>query len=404
MEFRYIAATTTGVMRRGTLEAASREEAAQRLRQRNLSVLAITGRTGRLINQSMGDFGLARVSALDKVLFTRHLALMLRAGLSLVEALDTIQSQTPSKKLKQVVKQLIQDVSNGKTLADAMSRHHRVFSMIFIGMVRIGESSGTLEENLDYIAGELEKDYELKRKVRSALLYPTVVLSATIVIGTGLSIFILPRLVQLFSTFRVALPPITVVFLNIATFLVRYGWYVLGAVVVLAVLFRVALLTARVRRLVDRSYLRLPIIKNLIRNAYLARITRIVSILLKSGITINESIDITARAIENSVYRDQLERAQSGVQKGQTLSSLLDDVRYFPTMASRMIGVGERTGKLDESLRYLAAFYEDEVDNATKNLATVLEPALLLFIGVVLGFLAIAIISPIYQFTGSLQP
>ncbi len=404
MEFRYIAATQSGVTRRGTLQAASRDEVVQWLRQRNLSVLSVMGRKGGLLSSGQSAGSLGRVSQLDKVLFIRHVAIMLRAGLSLVEALTIVQEQTNSKKMKWVIGQLIKDVSNGKTLSRALSRHGRVFSSIVIGMVGVGESSGTLEENLDYIGNELEKDYELRRKVRSALLYPVIVLSATVLLGIGLSIFILPRLVQLFSTFRVELPKVTAIFLSIATFLVDYGWYVLGALAALIFLWRITLRLPSVQHAMDYLYLRLPVFSRLIANAQLARITRILSLLLKSGVTINESLAITAGAIENSVYRVQLAAAKEGVQKGKTLASMLSDEKYFPKMASRMVGVGERTGKLDESLGYLAAFYEDEVDAATKNLSTILEPALLLFIGVVLGFLAVAIISPIYQFTGSLEP
>ncbi len=354
------------------------------------------------MTESVGAFG--RVSSVDKLLFIRHLAIMLRSGLSLGEALQIVAEQTNSKRLQSIIGQLIRDVSNGMTLADAMRRHTRIFTSIMTGMIDVGESSGTLEENLDYIGTELEKDYELRRKIRSAMLYPIIVLSATLVLGIGLSIFILPRLVQLFSTFRVELPAITSVFLSIANFLITYGWYLVGGLAVLIIAWRATARLEPVRRVLDHIYIRLPIFSHLIINAQLARITRILSLLLKSGITINESLAITGNAVENLLYRDELSMAKEGVQKGKNLSTMLSDDRYFPKMASRMIGVGERTGKLDESLGYLASFYEDEVDTATKNLSTILEPALLLFIGLVLGFLAVAIISPIYQFTGSLQP
>lgn len=402
MEFRYIATTPRGVVQRGTLAADTSTDVVQQLRQRNLSVLSIAAQSTGFAVAGMGGFG-GRVGSLDKVIFARHLAIMLRAGLSLVEALDTIQGQNESRTMKSVVAELIRNVSNGKSLGDSMSRYPRVFSSIMVGMIRIGEASGTLEENLEYIASELEKDFELRRKVKSALLYPGIVLSATVILGIGLSIFILPKLVQLFDTFRIALPPTTAVFLSIASFLVDYGWYVLGGVGLFIIGLRVALVAPPVRRIMHHLYLRLPVVQRLIRNANIARLTRIVSILLKSGITINESLGITAQAIENSVYRDLLTTAQAGVQKGQTLSSIFATSTYIPDMATRMIGVGERTGKLDSSLGYLASFYEEEVDAATKNLSTVLEPTLLIIIGVVLGFLAVAIISPIYQFTGSLQ-
>lgn len=406
MDFNYIVSTTSGAIKRGVVAAATKEDALSWLRHRSWSVISVNLITKKLSSSLAigGTLFLGRVTALDKIIFVRHMAIMLRSGLSLVESLKIIEDQTPSKQMKRIMQRVIHQVTNGMGLADSLAQHKKYFSGVIIGMVKVGEASGTLEENLEYIGTELEKSYELRRKIRSAMIYPGIVLSATFILGIALSVFILPRLVQMFSTFRIELPTITKVFLNIASFLVSYGWALLGLMAVLIVVVRILAVAAVSKPFFHRLYLHVPLFKKMIKNAHIARVTRTMSLLLKSGVTINEALAITADVVDNVVYKDELVRAQIGVQKGQTLATMLSNEEFVPKMANRMIGVGERTGKLDESLAYLASFYEDEVDNATRNLSSVLEPVLLLIIGVVLGFLAVAIISPIYQFTGSLQP
>ncbi|MFH1207736.1 MAG: type II secretion system F family protein [Patescibacteria group bacterium] len=406
MKFEYVATTAAGQLQRGTLEAPSQKAVTDVLeKQRLIPVTIVAAGTHRhLVTGGMTwQFGKGGVSYLERVTFCRHLAIMLKAGLSIIESLNVILEQTNNRKYRRVLTGVIKDVTDGKNLADSLGAYPRIFSGLILGMVKVGEASGTLEKNLDYAANELEKDFELRRKVQSAMLYPVIVLSATVMMGIGLSIFILPKLVKMFDSFNVALPVITKIFLGIANFLVSYGIILIIILIVMIFIWRLLTRWPPTQPFFHKLYLSVPIFKKIIANVNTARMLRMLSILLKSGVPIIESLEITSGSISNVVYRKILLDAIESIQRGQTLTSVLSDEKYFPKMANRMIDVGERTGKLDETLAYLSGYYDTEVDNTTKNLTSVIEPILLIVIGVVLGFLAVAIISPIYRFTGSIQ-
>lgn len=406
MKFDYVATTAAGQLQRGSLEASSVQAVTEALQNRRLIPVTITaaGTTRHLVTGGMTwQFGRGGVSYIERVTFCRHLSIMLRAGLSIVESLNVILEQTTGKKFRQVLAGVIKSVNNGKNLASSLAAYPRVFSGLILSMVKVGEASGTLEKNLEYAASELEKDFELRRKVQAAMLYPVIVLSATVVLGIGLSIFILPKLVTMFRSFNVALPVVTKIFLAIANFLVSYGYIVIIVLVAVIVAWRLMTRWPVTQPWFHRMYLSFPIFSRIVTHVNTARMLRMLSILLQSGVPIIESLEIASDAMGNVMYKQMLLQAIDEVQRGQSLTAVLSDPRYVPLMANRMIDVGERTGKLDETLGYLSSYYEAEVDNATKNLTSIIEPILLIVIGVVLGFLAVAIISPIYRFTGSIQ-
>ncbi|XOU94292.1 MAG: type II secretion system F family protein [Candidatus Kerfeldbacteria bacterium] len=407
MEFQYIATTKEGKLKNGVVDTSSKEKAHEYLQQKGLKVVSIHNKgkhKNKRANFLDANIGKGKATLMDKVIIARHLAVMLRAGLPLVEALKAIEEQSTSNKIKIIISKVRADVSGGNNLASSLTKFPKVFSGIFIGMVKVGEASGTLERNLEYVAGELEKDYELTRKVKSALLYPIIVITATFILGIGLTIFILPKIVDMFDTFKLELPITTKIFLGVATFLVDYGIYVLIFVILSVIVVRVLMKLEKTKKYFHRLYLKIPVAKAIVRNLNLARMTRSLSILLKSGVTINDSLEIAVVAVENTEFKDILNNSLKGVKRGQPLAVTMGSrPEIIPSMVNKMIAIGEKTGKLEESLFYLADFYEEEVNNATKNLATVIEPILLIFIGLVLGFLSVAIISPIYQFTGSLQ-
>jgi type IV pilus assembly protein PilC len=406
MKFEYVATTAAGQLQRGTLDAPSQKAVADALEKQRLMpvTIAAAGTARHLVTGGMTwQFGKGGVSYIERVTFCRHLSIMLKAGLSIVESLNVILEQTGNKKFRRVITGVIKSVTNGKSLADSLTDYPRVFSGLILGMVRIGEASGTLEKNLDYAASELEKDFELRRKVQAAMLYPVIVLSATVVMGIGISIFILPKLVKMFDSFNVTLPIVTQIFLAIANFLVSYGYILLIALMAVVIAWRLMTRWPTTQPFFHRLYLTVPIFKKIVANVNMARMMRMLSILLKSGVPIIESLEITSGAISNVIYKKLLVNAIDSVQRGRSLASVLSDEKIFPKMANRMIDVGERTGKLDETMTYLSGYYEAEVDNATRNLTSVIEPILLVVIGVVLGLLAVAIISPIYRFTGSIQ-
>lgn len=406
MEFNYIATDSAGRIQRGVIEARSKDEVAQRLRQRDLIIISIgTGKSGlgqRALSGAFGKSGFGHVALLDKVIFARHLCLMLRSGLALSEALEVIREQTTSKKMQNVIAGIQVNVSNGVSLGTSLERYPKVFSNIFVGMVKVGEASGTLERNLEYVASALEKDYELKKKVIAALIYPIIILVATFLVAAAMTLFVLPKLVKMFDTFKITLPLATRVFLSISKFLVADGLYVFIGIIVLVIAIRLLVKAKATRPFFHRLNIQVPFFKRIIRNVNLARATTVLAVLLKSGVTINEGLAITAQAVDNVVYQKIFGDAVSSVKKGTALSAALGDNPLIPTMTSRMIAVGEKTGRLEENLFYLADFYSGEVDQATKNISSVIGPVLMIVIGIVLGLLAIAIISPIYQFSGSM--
>lgn len=403
MQFQYTVSTKSGEIKNGVMEAIDKQSLIDKLKAKDLLVLSVIEKK-RGVGLANIEISWGRISGLDRLLFAKHLATMIKSGLSLTESLEIAIDQASSSKMKKTLKDVLASVNNGKSLSSSLSRHPKVFSPVFINMVNVGEKGGTLSENLEYLSVQLEKDYDLKRKVKGAMLYPIIVISATVILGVALAIFILPRLVKLFTSLKMELPITTRVFLAVANFLVSYGLYLLVGLIILAILIRILVKAKWSKPFFHRLYLKLPVVKKLSHQINLARFSRILGTLLKSGVPIIESLEITATTLGNSVYQRKIEEATQGVKKGKSLAStLLPQEKYFPKIVSHMISVGEKSGNLEEILFYLARFYEDEVDNATRNLSTTLEPILLIFIGVAIGFIGVAIISPIYQISGSLK-
>ncbi|MFA6909331.1 MAG: type II secretion system F family protein [Patescibacteria group bacterium] len=402
MKFRYAAAKASGEIVRGSRSAETKEALGRMIASEGLMLMSAQP-IGSSMKHTLASFELGRVPAIDIVLFARHLAVMMKSGMALAESLSIIADQTSRQSFKKIILNICESVKNGTRLAESCERHPKVFNGLSVNMIRIGESSGTLDTSLEYLANELEKEYELRQKVRGALLYPLIILIATVGIGGALSVFVLPKLVTLFSGMDITLPVATRVFLSIATFLSAWGiWIALGMIILMLVL-RMTRHTRVIGSLIDRTALWVPFSRSMTQQVVMARCTRTLALLLKSGLPLVEALTITRGTIGNSVYASHLLTIQKKVETGAVLGKTLGEhERYFPRIVSRMISVGEKTGKLDQTLSYLSAFYDLEVDNATRNLTTIIEPALLIAIGVIVGGLGIAIITPIYQLSGSL--
>lgn len=345
-----------------------------------------------------------RISFLDKVLFAKHLALMIKSGLSLREAVAGIEEQAKSKKFKRVLDDIIKNIDNGQTLADSLARHPRVFNDLYVNMIRVGEESGTLEENLRHLSSQLGKSYELKKKVKAAMIYPAIVLIATLSLGAALSFFVLPKLIPLFKSFKIELPLPTRVLLWLTENIQRYGFYLFWGLVVLLVVLIIISRLKPIKSIIHKILLKLPFTGTISRNINLALFSRTLGTLIKSGVPIVRSLDIAVVTLKNLTYQKYLKEVVLKVQQGQQMATYFKShSKLFPATFSQMVGAGEKTGKLEDSLLYLAEFYEKEVDNASKNLATSLEPILLIIIGLVVTFVALSIIMPIYQLTRGLR-
>ena len=343
------------------------------------------------------------VSIGARALFARHLAVMLKSGVTLTEALSTTRDAARGS-LKAALEHVLQAVETGRSLSSAFADYPHIFPPLFVQATYAGEVSGTLSENQENIARELEKEKELVTKIRGALLYPAVVLVAAFLLALGLSFFVLPKIVPLFQGLRTELPLTTRALIRFSNFISAHGvstavGIILGACILVWLAKRPA-----TRPFTHLIILRAPITGTMARNANMTRFSRTLGMLLRSGVSIDEALTITQKSLGNYYYQQALVAASMRIVKGARLSeSLADYPHLFPMIATKMIRVGEEAGRFEETLLYLASFYEAEVDASTRTLSVVLEPLLLLLIGLVVGGLALAIITPIYEITGNIR-
>lgn len=348
---------------------------------------------------------LSRVSAQEVLFFTKHLATMMKAGIPITESLETLIEQTKSPEFKRVLNDTSNDVKNGKSLGQALKKHAKIFDQFYTSLIDTGEESGTLDESLEFLAKQLSKNYQLRKKIQSAMLYPGIVMLATIVMGAFISLYILPQLVEFFGSFQIDLPFTTKILVIFSNIMKSYGVIIFGIIGVLAILLYALSKNTKVKPIWHYWILKLPLFGKLLAYGQLARFSRNLGTLLKSGVPVTRAIDVTSDTLTNVVFRKELMDVSGSLTKGKNIGETMADGKHnlFPPLVHRMISVGEKTGKLDETLLYLADFYEEEIDDISKNMGTIIEPILLIFIGLVVGFVALSIISPIYQLTGSIR-
>lgn len=347
---------------------------------------------------------LSKVSHKDKMLFAKHLSLMIKAGLPLSEGVETVKEQINSSQFQEILEKISRNLTSGLSLGEALSVFPNSFGSFFINIIKVGESSGTLQKNLEYLAEHLRKSYNLRKKVVGAMIYPAIILVSTFGLAIAMSVFILPKLIPLFESLKVELPLPTKILLAIVTFLQNYTLYVViflvGLLVSIVLLFRLK----SVRRGWHKVIIKSPVFGKISQNLNMSLFSRTFGVLLQSGVPVLEALEITAETTGNLVYKRSLREAGQRLRSGNSISSYLvtrGDV--YSSSFIKMVSVGERTGNLEDTLLYLADFYEQEVDSTTKQLSDVLEPLLLVMIGLVVGFIAISIIMPIYDITSGLR-
>lgn len=344
------------------------------------------------------------ISFQEKINFARNLSVATKSGMPILEALKLIHGQIRSKKFSKIINQVIQDVNNGQFLAQSLEKFNYIFGDFFISMVRVGETSGNFSSTLIYLSEELKKQKEVKRKVRAALIYPFIILITTIGITLFLTIFIFPKILPIFVSLKIQLPFTTKLVIQILTFLENYNLYILGGIIGIVISIRILLLIQSVHFLFDRLLLATPFISKLIVNVTMTNFTRSLAILLKSGMTIVDALQITKGTFHNLVYKREIDHVINAVKKGESITRhLTSEPKLFPLILIGMIKVGESTGNLEENLDYLAEYYENEVENTIGGLTSILEPLLLLVMGFLVGFVALSIITPIYKVTQELK-
>jgi type IV pilus assembly protein PilC len=339
----------------------------------------------------------------ERVLFARHLSVGIKAGMSMQDSLKLIQAQTKSKSFIKILDSIINDTANGMFLSASMQKFEGVFGQLFINIVRVGEQSGTLTENLNYLAKELKKKHELRSKVRGALIYPAVIFCATIGIVATLMIGVFPKILPVFANMKIKLPLTTRMLIAATDFMTSYTFWIIGSVIVLILLLAVLSKYEWFKHGWHHLLLRIPIVGKIAVKVNIASVSRILGLLLKSGTQVIEAVNITADALDNRVYRHELRTAGETLRRGDFFSIYLSkNPKMFPPIFTNMIQVGENTGNLTENLDYLSTFYEEDVDEVLKNLNSIIEPFLLLFMGLLVGFMALSVVTPIYSISQSL--
>lgn len=329
---------------------------------------------------------------------------MLKAGIPLTEALDSLKDQARTSGFKKILTSILADAQQGKSLEEALSKHPGVFDPLYLSLIKIGERSGNLEKNLEHLSKQLDKEHNFRKKIQSAMLYPLLVLLSTLGLGTGISFFILPKLTDFFESLDVELPLPTKILLFIAKVVKNYGILIFVSLIAIFMLLLFLIRVPFIKKIWHWFLLHFPIVGPFLKDTHLSSFCRNLGIMLESGIPIAEALEISAGAIGNEVFKADVKRIGLAVEKGRGIEEALEKGKFFefPPVVSKMIGVGEHTGHLEDNLLYLGDFFEEEVDSMSKNFADILEPVLLLGIGLVVGFMALAVISPIYQLTGSI--
>ena len=338
-------------------------------------------------------------------LFTKHLSVLLKSGIPIVEAIDIIRQQTKSAGARKVFKSVSQDVATGQKLSVALGKFPHVFNAFYINLISVGEESGNLENNLDHLTTYLKKANDFRKKVFAAMLYPGLVLTTTFVAGMGIALFVLPKLTELFESLDVTLPITTQILLFGAGIFKNYGIFIVIGCVFSVLLFKLLISLKPVKPAWHQFLLTLPAIGYFLQCAEMSQLCRNFGIMLKSGLPITSALASLEETQNNLIFKRYVHLVRVSLDSGKQIEQALlnSQVQYIPLIAKKMIGVGERTGRLDETLLYLGDYFEDEVDTITKNLNTILEPAILLVVGVVVAFVAFSIISPIYELTASVR-
>jgi len=389
--FTYTARDQKGQMQQATIEAPSRDEVMKQLSSKRLQVIKVD--EGAAPNKKRAG----SIKMRDIVIFTRQFSTMINAGLPLVQALSILAEQSENPVLKDITRQVVFDVESGNTLADAMRKHPKAFNELYVNMVAAGEAGGILDTILMRLAVFIEKNDQLVRKVKGAMIYPGVIMSVAAVAICALLFFVIPTFQKMFAEAGVPLPGPTQLVIFLSEFLQKYWWaMIIGAVVGFRV-FKIWHKTPGGTMTVDKWLLKMPVLGDVVKKSAVSRFTRTLGTLISSGVPILEGLEITAKTSGNRVIHDAIMESRASIAGGDTISAPLRKSKVFPPMVISMINVGEQTGGLDEMLTKIADFYDDEVDAAVSGLMAMMEPMMIVFLGIVVGGMVVAMYLPIFD-------
>ena len=394
--FTYTARSAAGELKTAVMEAPSRDDVVAQLRRQRMTVVKVD--EDKQKKKASGKIGMR-----DIVIFTRQFSTMINSGLPLVQALDILAKQTENKALAEVTRAVVFDVESGHTVADALGKHPRAFNDLYVNMVAAGEAGGILDTILMRLATFMEKNDALIRKVKGAMIYPGVIMG---VAGTAicvLLVFVIPTFETMFASVGLTLPLPTRIVIGMSNFLIGYWWAVIAAAVGGAVSLKRYYATSTGRLAIDKLLLKAPVLGDVIRKSAVSRFTRTLGTLISSGVSILDGLEITAKTAGNRVIQDAIMASRASIAGGDTIAAPLQKSQVFPPMVISMISVGEQTGGLDEMLSKIADFYDEEVDAAVSGLLSLLEPMMIVFLGVVVGGMVVAMYLPIFDMINAVQ-
>jgi type IV pilus assembly protein PilC len=393
--FAYTARTLSGELKNATMDAANRDEVVANLRRQKLIVVKVDE------EQKKKKGG--KVKTRDIVIFTRQFSTMINSGLPLVQALDILSRQSENKALQDVTHQVVYDVESGHTVADALRRHPKAFTDLYVNMVAAGEAGGILDTILMRLATFLEKNDALVGKVKSAMIYPAVIMSVAFIAIVTLLIFVIPVFENMFASVNLALPLPTRIVIMLSSFLKHYWWAVAGGAWFTVVSLKKYYKTSNGQLNIDKILLKVPVLGDMLRKSAVSRFTRTLGTLISSGVSILDGLEITAKTAGNRVIHDAIMESRASIAGGDTISAPLQKSNVFPPMVISMIAVGEQTGGLDEMLTKIADFYDTEVDTAVSGLLSLMEPVMIVFLGVIVGGMVVAMYLPIFDMINAVQ-
>jgi len=396
--FNYTARTLNGELQSGSIDLPSHDDVVAHLRKNRMIVVKVQ-QAPKDIKLSFG----AGMTMRDIVIFTRQFATMINSGLPLVQALDILAEQSENKALKDVTRSVVYDVESGHTLADALRKHPKAFTELYVNMVAAGEAGGILDTILLRLATFMEKNDALVRKVKGAMIYPAVIMSVAGIAIVVLLIFVIPVFQSMFQGVGQELPLPTRIVIGASDVLKHYWWAIFGGIGIFAYSIKRYYATPSGKLNLDKLMLNVPVLGDLIRKSAVSRFTRTLGTLIASGVSILDGLEITAKTAGNRVIHDAVMESRASIAGGETIAAPLQKSKVFPPMVISMIAVGEQTGGLDEMLSKIADFYDEEVDTAVEALLSLMEPVMIVFLGVVVGGMVIAMYLPIFNMVNAVQ-
>jgi len=399
--YSYKAFTPEGKETRGIVEGPSEDQAVRILKEKQFVVISLTHTVESPFSGVVTK--LQRIGFSDIVNFTRQLSTMITAGLSLPQALTILREQTTNQEFAKILSDIEHQIVGGGTLADALSKYPSHFSSIYISLIRAGESSGLMDKVLTRLAETMESQREFRAKVQGAMIYPSIIIVGMIVVAGVMMVVVIPKLTELYKDFGISLPLTTRILIAVSNFIIHFWWLIiLGAGGAVAGIQKWKK-TSSGERIIDTYMLKIPVLGNLQKKVILVEFTRTLSMLLSAGIHILDALKILKNSLGNVLYRDAIDDIGKKVEKGFTLGDTFQAHKEFPAIVAQMMKVGEETGKMDDTLLKLSVYFQSETENLVKGLTTAIEPIIMVFLGVGVGFIVISVITPIYNLTAQFK-